>query len=61
MKIDFIEVYKRTVEIDADNFSDALDIAEDMIKNEEVVLDYNDLCYSDIVEHKEGGHDIRIC
>ena len=60
MKVDFIEVYKRTVEVDADNFSDALDIAEDMMKNYEVVLDESDLCYSDIREHKEEGHAINI-
>ena len=50
IKIEFKEVLKRTVEIEADSLREATEIAEEMYNNEEIVLDADDFAYMDIKE-----------
>lgn len=47
------EVLKRTVSIEADNVSDAVQKVNKMYDNEEIVLDYEDLYSSDILPTDE--------
>lgn len=47
------EVLKRTVSIEADNVSDAVQKANEMYDNEEIVLDYEDLYSTDVLSADE--------
>ncbi len=48
MKVEITETLQRTVEVDAYNEDDAIELVEDMINREEVILDYNDYVKRDI-------------
>lgn len=47
------EILRRVVEIEADTLEEAINIAEDMYQNEEIVLDADDFTYVDIEEETD--------
>lgn len=47
------EILRRVVEIEAETLEDAINIAEDMYQNEEIVLDADDFAYMKIDEVKD--------
>lgn len=51
-KIEIKEILKRTVEIEAESVDEAINIAEDMYNDAEIVLDADDLAYTDIKEEQ---------
>lgn len=48
-KAKFTEKLSRVVEIEAESKDDAYAIADNMYENEEIVLDYDDLKYLEII------------
>lgn len=50
--IEIKEVLKRTVEIEAESVDEAINIAEDMYNDAEIVLDADDFAYTDIKEEQ---------
>lgn len=52
-KIKIEESLSRVIEIEAENINDAIGKVDQMYSNEDIVLDYNDLDYTDITEYKE--------
>ncbi len=46
-KVEITEYLQKTIEVDADNESDALSIVKDMYNNEEVVLSADDFIDKD--------------
>ena len=51
-KIEIKEVLRRTVEIEAESVDEAINIAEDMYNDAEIVLDADDFAYTDIKEEQ---------
>lgn len=50
-KIEVQELLSRTINVQADNIKEAVSIANKMYKQEDIVLDYNDLKNQDIIPH----------
>ena len=50
-KLEIQETYSEIVEIEAETLSDALNIAHDMYKSEEITLDYSDFITNTIEEY----------
>ena len=53
-KAKFTEKLSRVVEIEAESKDDAYAIADNMYENEEIVLDYDDLKYLEIIIEEYG-------
>lgn len=53
-KAKFTEKLSRVVEIEAESKDDAYSIADNMYENEEIVLDYDDLKYLEIIIEEYG-------
>lgn len=51
------EVLERNIEVEANNFNDAKNKVYDMYKNEEVVLDYNDLIHTYIQDEENSQEE----
>lgn len=51
-KIKIEESLSRVIEIEAENINDAIGKVDQMYSNEDIILDYNDLDYTDITEYK---------
>jgi len=53
------EVLSRTISVDAESLEDAISKVEEMYRNEDVVLDYNDFNGSVVIEKKEDNFDCK--